>query len=171
MTLFGDEALFSQQGTVCHTWGPIGERINMLSHPGRTSVGVFGAVTVDHENPKFHFRFEEERFNTETFVPFLEHLLDYYVGRKIYLILDGAPYHKSAVKWAADNYPDHIEIHLLPPYSPQLDPTETIWRITKKTATHNRYFPEIAEMLRTIRRRFNRFQGNPASLRGVVEAW
>jgi transposase len=74
------------------------------------------------------------------------------------------------MKWSRE-HSDQIQIHILPPASPKLNPTETVWRITKKTATHNRFFPAPTLLKITIRRRFNRYQGNPASLRGVVKEW
>jgi transposase len=170
VALFGDEALFKQSGTVCRTWGPRGERVEVRSQPGRKSIGVFGAVTVDHRNPRFHFRFETEHFNHQTFFAFVMQLIRYYRGRKIHFILDAVGYHKSVIAWAKE-HPELLEIHLLPVASPELNVTETIWRLTKRTATHNRYFPTLSDLRRTLHRRFNRFQGNPASLRGAVEGW
>lgn len=155
---------------MCHTWGPIGERVPLLCHPGRKSIGVFGAVRIDRNDPKIHFQFTSEHFNTDTFIGFLEQLIQYYQGQKVHLILDRAPYHKSAQRWA-ELHRDAIEIHLLPAASPELNPTETLWRITKLAATHNRYFPTLESLRTTIRRKFNRFQGNPASLRGIEESW
>lgn len=142
----------------------------MLAQPGRKSLGVFGAVRIDRDNPKFHFKFASENFNTETFIAFLKQLIGYYKGQKIHLIIDRAPYHKSALAWA-EAHRKLIEIHLLPRASPELNPTETIWRVTKLAATHNRYFPTVASLHLALRRKFNRFQGNPASLRGIEESW
>jgi len=34
----------------------------------------------------------------------------------------------------------------LRPYSPELNPTERLWRYTRKNGTHNRYFADSAEL-------------------------
>jgi hypothetical protein len=43
-----------------------------------------------------------------------------------------------------------------------------MWRITRRKSTHNKYFSSKKALKNTIFRHFNRFQGNPASLRGVI---
>ena len=68
-------------------------------------------------------------------------------GRRIYLILDNAPWHKKAVRLvqteALSEYQDirdKMTLIFLPPYSPDLNPTEQVWRITRREVTHNTYF-------------------------------
>jgi transposase len=64
---------------------------------------------------------------------------------------------------------DRLELIFLPPYSPDLNPVENVWRITKKKATHNRYFETKEDLKKVLFKRFNRYQGNPASLKNVVK--
>jgi transposase len=33
-----------------------------------------------------------------------------------------------------------------PPYSPELNPIERVWRVARRTVTHNRYFLSIEEL-------------------------
>ena len=61
-----------------------------------------------------------------------------------------------------------IELHFLPRYAPKLNAVEYVWKKTKKTITHNRYFSRFEDLTTALARRFNRFQGNPASLRTTV---
>ena len=68
-------------------------------------------------------------------------------GKRIYLILDNAPWHKKAVRLvqtqALPEYQDirdKMTLIFLPPYSPDLNPTEQVWRITRREVTHNTYF-------------------------------
>jgi len=34
----------------------------------------------------------------------------------------------------------------LPPYSPELNPIERVWKLTRRLATHNRYFAHVEEL-------------------------
>jgi len=34
----------------------------------------------------------------------------------------------------------------LPPYSPELNPIERVWRITRRQITHNRYFESVEDL-------------------------
>jgi transposase len=77
-------------------------------------------------------------------------------------------HHKKAVREWPRQLRRFVKFHFLPPYSPDLNPVEPIWKKTKRLATHNRYFPELGLLHRAVFRRFNRFQGNPASLRGII---
>jgi len=171
--LFEDESIFQQSGTTCKTYAKRGEGTFVKHKPCRKSCKVFGAVSIG-ANPKFHFRFEKNRFNTGTYLKFLKRLIRYYSrrGKKIHLIADNVRFHKakSLLDWIEDRR-DQIELHFLPPYSPNLNPVEMIWQKTKRAATHNRFFNTLEDLRERLFRRFNRFQGNPASLRNMVLSW
>ena len=54
-------------------------------------------------------------------------------GGRVLLIWDGASYHKSKKirEWLKDN-PGIVELMLLPPYSPELNPQEQVWKALRK---------------------------------------
>lgn len=168
--LYEDEVSFQQSGTIHRTWARKGKGCEVKSFPARKSVKALGAVRVN-ESPKWHFRFAE-KFNSESFLALLDQLLRYYKGRKVHLITDNAKYHKSPAvrRWLSDKT-QLIEIHYLPPYSPELNATEHVWKKVKRMSTHNRYFASVKELHEKVFRRFNRFQGNPPSLKGTIAAF
>lgn len=165
--LYEDEAVFQQSGTVHRTWALIGIGTQVLGAPVRRSKKVMGAVRIGGE-PKWHSRFVQV-FNAETFVDFLKQLVRYYHGTKIHMITDNVPYHKAPqVREWLEGKQDLIELHFLPSYSPKLNAVEYVWRKTKQTITHNKFFPNLEDLKQDLARRFNRYQGNPASLRTVI---
>lgn len=167
VALYQDEAVFQQAGTVIRTWALVGIGVQMLSPPVRKSIKVMGAVRIG-AHPQWHSRFVGV-FNAETFIQFLDQLLRYYRGTKIHLITDNAPYHKSpAVRTWLIGKEHLIEFHFLPAYSPKLNAVEYVWRKTKRAVTHNTFFPRLQDLRQVLARRFNRFQGNPASLRSAI---
>jgi transposase len=145
VVLYQDEAVFQQAGSVIRTWALVGIGIHVLSPPVRKSVKVMGAVRVG-ANPQWHSRFVEV-FNAATFIEFLNQLLRYYRGTKIHLITDNAQYHKSPTvqRWL-EGEEDLIELHFLPPYSPNLNAVEYLWRKTKRAITHNKFFPKLRDL-------------------------
>jgi transposase len=169
--MYEDEASFQQSGSLTHTWCVKGKGCEVMSFPTRKSIKAFGAIRVG-EPPKWHFRFEKEKFNGDSFIGLLNQLIRQYPDRKIHLITDNAPYHKSPKvrKWLEANS-TRIELHFLPKYSPKFNATEYVWRKVKRLTTHNRYFKTAKELAGELFRRFNRFQGNPASLRETVAAF
>lgn len=158
--MYGDEASFEQSGTLCRHWAEKGVGHEVKSFPTRKKAKVIGAVVVGSK-PKWHFSCVDW-FNGETFWRFLKRLVRHYKGRKIYLIVDNARYHrtKEIHRWLKANT-EKIEVHFLPPYSPEFNPVELVWKETKKRTTHNRYFPSLTVLKEKVFKRFNRFQGNP----------
>jgi transposase len=39
-----------------------------------------------------------------------------------------------------------LTLDFLPPYSPELNPTERIWELTRRLCVHNRYFHELDDV-------------------------
>jgi transposase len=67
----------------------------------------------------------------------------------LHLVLDGAGYHRSdVVKIAAKEL--GIILHYLPPYSPNLNPIEWLWKVMKKYARNNKYFATAKEFRHPI---------------------
>lgn len=78
-------------------------------------------------------------------------------GKKYALIMDNAPWHKKTKRLVSDEKPDEytdilesVEFIMLPPYSPDMNPIEQVWRITRRENTHNRFFSDKAILEETI---------------------
>ena len=72
----------------------------------------------------------------------------------IHLILDGAGYHKSSVvKEKAEEL--NIKLHTLPPYSPNLNPIERLWKVMNEKIRNNRCFHSAKEFRQQINHFFD----------------
>lgn len=171
IVMYEDEAIFQQSGTTTRTWAPVGTGTPVKSFPTRKAEKVFGAIGIDADKPRWHFYFAEV-FNSGTFLRFLQQVVRFNQERKVFMIADNASYHKTKKvhDWLEANK-EKIVLYYLPAYSPELNATERVWRVTRRKATHNCYFPHRSVLHKKLFRRFNRYQGNPASLRGVVNAF
>ena len=167
--LFEDEAGFSQQGTTIRTWAPIGGGAVVDSEPGRRSVKAFGAIEYAEEPRLVHQI--AKRLNGATFARFLGRILDAFPGRRIYVVLDNVAYHRAAEVRDLLRRARRLRLVGLPPYSPQLNPAEHVWRETKRRATHNRYFPALSSLRDAVRRQFARFAARPSLLRGALSLY
>ena len=68
---------------------------------------------------------------------------------KIYLVLDNAPYNRSrVVRDLAKEL--GISILYLPPYSPNLNPIERLWKFVKQKIMANNYFPDLETFRKEI---------------------
>jgi transposase len=68
------------------------------------------------------------------------------------MVLDGAGYHRSKEVVAAAKELG-IRLHYLPPYSPNLNPIERLWKVMNEYVRNNEYFADTKE----FRQKINRF--------------
>lgn len=129
----------------------------ILQHaPTRKSVACFGAVSLSTGQ---FVRMMCEVFNAETFQDFLKRLLRHQRhDRRLVLVLDNARYHHAV--FLAPFLRRHVRrlrLLFLPPYSPQLSLIERVWKLTRRLATHNRYFATLPEVLQAVDACFDRW--------------
>ncbi len=162
-----DEVHFQQHGSRCIMWVPPEVKDPILRHhPTRKSVGYFGAVRL--RDGKFVFRREPDKFNGETFFAFLKHLhrVSKSRNRRVVSIVDNATYHHARLhkEWRED-HSARFALDFLPPYSPQLNPIERVWKLTRRMSTHNRYFSSLEEVACAVESQFVAWKTRNATLR------
>ena len=135
-------------------WAPKGQQPRVLSASTREKVGYFGALDL---KTGCLLTKETLTFNAETFGDFLCYLLQHAQG-KVHLILDNASWHKAVdLRDFFTNNRDRLVRIFLPPYSPELNPIERVWRVTRRQVTHNRYFESTEELKTSLTSYFARW--------------
>lgn len=162
-----DKAHFQQYGSRCHMWIPPEYKDPVvLHHPTRRSVGYFGAVRL--REGKFVYRRETEQFNARSFWDFLKKLrrVSCHERRRVVLVLDNAKYHHATLhqEWRREQG-DRFTLELLPPYSPDLNHVERVWKLTRRTQLHNRYFPAIDNIITAVEECFDEWVNSSETLR------
>jgi transposase len=164
--IFTDEASFRQDSTLHATWSRVGHPPEVPVTGERKNVKILGAIEL--WRTRFHYR-EDTIFNASSYLTFLEQLARSYRRQGAILIQDNASYHKDAEVWSWFRSNRHwLEVHQLPPYSPEFNPTERLWQHTRRTGTHNRYFASRAELETTLTRVFGEMQCHPAIIRSYL---
>jgi transposase len=151
-----DEVHFQQQGSRCRMWVPPENRDPVVyHHPTRKSVGNFAAVRL--RDGQFLFRREAGRFHGQSFWEFLKVFREASAaaGRRVLAISDNASYHRSKVNlaWRLQQTPQ-FGLDFLPPYSPELNPIERVWKLTRRLCLHNRYFGLLDGVVEAVETQF-----------------
>ena len=151
-----DAVHFQQHGSRCRmgvpseTQDPV-----LLHHPTRWSVGYFGAVRL--RDGKFFFRRETGKFNAVTCWQFLIQLraASPRTARRVVVIVDNAKYHHARLhrEWKQQHAARFV-LDFLPSDSPELNPTEQVWKLTRRRCLHNRYFPQLDEVVFAVETEF-----------------
>ena len=148
-------------------WVPPEEKDPVVfHHPGRKSVGYFGAVRI--RDGKFVYLRESCKFNGVSFHVFLKKLwrISSRTGRRSIIISDNAKYHHAKIHedWRRE-YSPRMTIDFLPPYSPELNPIERVWKLTRRLCLHSRYFAELDDVVATAENLFNLWTNGNDTLR------
>jgi transposase len=142
----------------------------LLYVPTRKSVGYFGAVRL--RDGKLLTKREEKAFDAETFWQFLKLLrqVSSRSGRKVAVISDNAKYHHSLLhqEWRHQLEP-RFALHFLPPYSPQLNPIERIWKLTRRLCLHNVFFAHLQEVTDRVEEQFEQWKNPNDALRKLCK--
>ncbi|HNY26990.1 MAG TPA: IS630 family transposase [Candidatus Sumerlaeota bacterium] len=156
-----DECHFQQHGSRCAMWVPPEETDPVLLHaPTRRQAAVFGAVCPADGRL---LAMSCDTFNAQTFQVFLAKLLRRRRrGCKMVVIVDNARWHhaKAISPWLYQHR--HVlRLDFLPPYSPDLNPVERVWKLTRRLCTHNRYFKTLQDLTEVVQEQFTKwFQPN-----------
>jgi transposase len=148
-----DECHFQQHGSRIAMWVPPEDKDpTLLMAPTRKSVSLFGAVNMG--NGALVTQCEKEKFNAITFNRFLVRLLAYRPrGRKMVIILDNAKYHHAVILHPfLKKHSRILSLEFLPAYSPDLNPIERVWKLTRKLCTHNTYFDHLDDLVTAVAR-------------------
>jgi transposase len=127
---FADEASIRTDFHAGTTWAPVGRTPTVAVTGARTSVMMISAVS---PQGKLRFMVHDKGLKSEEFITFCRRLLDDTpADRKVFLIVDGSRIHTSKMTQRFIDRTDRIELFLLPPYSPELNPDEWVWKNVKR---------------------------------------
>lgn len=146
--LFSDAVHFVLGAFLTNTWAC--ERMFIRSNTGRNRINVLGAV--DAFSKEVTTIINTTYVNVEVVKEFLQKLHDKY-KQKIYIVMDNARYQHSTV---VTEFAKSLDIHILflPPYSPNLNIIERLWKFAKKTVLYGKYFDSASKFHQDIRNFF-----------------
>jgi transposase len=148
-TLPPDEAIFFMDSThpahqtrLAYGWIQKGLRKAEKMTACQKRVNVIGALNLQ----TLHVAYRQvDWVNASSIQDFLVQLmLDNPKAKKIHIILDNAGYHRSKEILALLKT-SNIIFHYLPPYSPNLNAIERLWKIMHEQVTYNRYYEKFID--------------------------
>jgi transposase len=167
VVLFEDEASFWLDGTRHHTWARVGVQPRVDTFGMRKTAHVFGAVSLE-ARPRFQYLFAP-MFKAQTFLVFLK-LIVRRERRKVFLVIDNGPCHTLDAEGKAwrTGQRRRLELFRLPPYSPECNPIEGVWKQTKKRTTHNTFYRTTEERDAARTATFEHFRARPSLIAAQV---
>lgn len=137
--LFGDGMHLIHQNIPTFCWGDPKEPPILKTNTGRKRLNILGAYNPDTHS--FVHLTGEENCDAKRAILFFTVILNTYKNApKVILFLDNARYFKAKIvtEWLKKNSKLHVEF--LPPYAPNLNLIERLWRFVKDKLVKNIYY-------------------------------
>lgn len=128
-------------------WIKKGVRKEIPTNTGRARLNLSGAIDVINHTIVIR---EDHTLNAESTIRFFQKVEEVYPGkRKVHVFCDNASYYRNAaVKKFLQS--SKLDLHFLPPYSPNLNPIERLWKWMKERVIYNTHYPHFEDFKQAV---------------------
>jgi transposase len=163
---WGDETGVRSDESRHRGYAPPGQTPIVKIPARRKSLSLIAAVT---NQGKVRFMIYPGGLSPERLIVFMQRLIKD-ARRKVFLILDNLKVHKAKVvrEWLSEHR-DRIEVFYLPPYSPELNPTEYFNGDLKGEIQRGLPPKDVKELKRTMLSHSRRIQKSPQRVRAYFK--
>ena len=122
-------------------WIRKGTDMVLQSNTGRERLNLNGAYNIEDHTAVVQ---ESDSINAQSTVSLLQKMMKNQPLGLLYVILDNARYYRSEIVREFVKKNKRINLVFLPPYSPNLNIIERLWKFFKKKITYNKYYEKFA---------------------------
>ena len=164
---FGDAAHMRSDHHAGRTWGKRGETPIVETTGARHRMSLISAITA-----RGHMRFmikDKGGVNAAVFIEFLKRLMAG-AKRAIFLIVDRGPAHIAKKTRAfVDSQHGRLRLFFLPPYSPDRNPDELVWKHLKADTVGRMTITDKADFKAKVRASMRQLQNDPEKIRSFYQ--
>ena len=128
-------------------WIQKGVRKEIPANSGRSRINLSGVIDViDHKV----LVQEDKKLNAEATISFFRKIEEAYPEKtRVHVFCDNARYYrnKTVIEYLKTS---KVRLHFLPPYSPNLNPIERLWKWMKERVIYNTYYSEFEDFKSAI---------------------
>ena len=145
--LFGDGVHPTMATKVTYGWIKKGTSKPIATTASRTRMNLMGALNLATMQVTIG---DHKTLDSLAMIEYFDQLkADYPTAPSIHLIVDRGSYNTSVMTLEAAKKRGII-LHYLPPYSPNLNPTERLWKVMNEYCRNNRHFTSAKEFRKKI---------------------
>jgi transposase len=132
------------------TWSPKGEQKQIPTYGHHVQVTLFGTVDM-HTGDVFCTT--ADSCNAASFLEFLKKVMKRYANKRVIMIIDNARiHHAKLLRPFLKEHHQRLYLLFLPPYSPNLNPIEKLWRWLKDGVISNVFHKNQSEIEQAVER-------------------
>ena len=141
--MFQDEARFGRVGLPHRCWAPSPCRLLCHSQIIREYIYAYSAISpLDGKIDSLI----APRADGDIMELFLQQVAERFQDDHIVMVMDKAPWHTTGKL----NIPENMTLVFLPPYSPQINPVEHLWKEIREKYFANKVFRDIDSVENTL---------------------
>jgi transposase len=141
------------------TWFLKGQQRIIPTYGQHRGVKLLG--TLNYETGDI-FCVEEESYDAKVFHEFLKKVLNHYPSGKIVMILDNARiHHAKLIQPFLEENKHRLALVFLPPYSPNLNLVQGLWKWLKESVVNNVFYSTIQKIKLNVRKFIQQVNKNP----------
>jgi putative transposase len=142
--LFEDESMIRDYQAISQTWFLKGKQRMIPTYGKHQGVKILG--TLNYETGET-FCIESTKYDAKVFLGFLKKIIEKYPAGKTVMILDNARiHHAKLIQPFLEQNKNKIELVFLPPYSPDLNLIECLWKWLKERVINNVFYKSVSEI-------------------------
>jgi transposase len=160
--LFEDEAMIRDYQALQHTWFAKGKQRIIKTTGKHRGVKLFS--TVEYGTGEIVWQ-EDEEYTVEKFLTFLQKTVTAYPTGKIVMILDNARiHHAKLLEPFLMKQKGRLKLEFLPPYSPELNIVEGLWKWLKADVINNVFYHTIDEIRKNVHAFMEQIMKDPMNI-------
>lgn len=147
-------------------WIQKGERKEIPTNTGRQRINLSGLIDIFSKNVIVQ---EDETLEADSTISFLKIVeAAYPTKHTIHVFCDNARYYRNK-KVTAFLETSKITMHFLPPYSPNLNPIERLWKLMNEYVINNRFYEKFVDFRDSIFNFLGRLFNPPDELLSILK--
>lgn len=159
--MFQDEARFGRLSDPRRCWAPA--PLRPLVPVALVREYVYAYATVTPADGALDWMLAA-KMDTLTMGAFLRHVSQRHPEEFVVMVLDGAPSHRALCL----EVPENMVLLRLPPYSPELNPSERLWEELREKEFANVVFDSLGAAMAEAARGLRRLERSPGALRSLT---
>jgi transposase len=164
---FGDAAHMRSDHHAGRTWGKKGQTPVVEATGARHGMSLISAIT---SRGAMRFMIKEKGgVNSAVFIDFLKRLITG-AKRAIFLIVDRGPAHiAKTTQEFVESLNGRLRLFYLPPYSPDRNPDELVWKHLKADTVGRMVITDKADFKTKVRASMRQLQNDPEKIRSFYQ--
>lgn len=166
--LFCDAVHPEHNTMAAYGWIKRGEKRKLKTNSGRQRLNLHGAINAETMEMTL---IESDAANKDSTIQLLE-MIDkkYEHADEVIVILDNASYHRSVEVRELENVSPRLKLVFLPPYSPELNLIERVWKYFKKNVLYNKYYEDLKSFRAAAIDFFSKIENHKNQLLAILGA-